>query len=545
MCCKSTDRPEPELRTLQRVAQVAANRPQQSEVRYRRMNEEEARRLLLVRAVETEDSAEALMTREDRQQSTQAALVDQSSKRTVRGSGSLHASDEAFLIRRAQFGFTRLGTRFPQIRGADRAARWPGWIDWLLPTGALILGVVTNELGSGNRLNIIAFPLAGMIVWNLLIYLSLAAGTLRVAVKRTASSRPGGGLTRLLHQVANPSGGNQSQPLGRALGRFSSDWVQFAGRLQQGRARRVLHLAAAALAAGVLIGMYGRALSIEYRAGWESTFIEAGALHSLLSLILAPATALTGIGLPDAGGLEALRWSNGSGVNAGPWIHLYAATAFLFIIGPRLVLAILAAARVAHLRRHMPAPGAEDFYVRRLLRSARGGSAMVRIVPYSYRADAAAQRRLQAGLVRALGEGTQTSFDPPIPYGGEDEWLDRARFDREIDHLILLFNLSATPEAENHGALAAGIQRRLREEKSGARLTALLDETSYRERLGTEAQADHRLKTRRAEWERVLAAEQLHALAVDLNDPDEAQLATRLESALIKDAALLAQRGAE
>jgi hypothetical protein len=334
----------------------------------------------------------------------------------------------------AQFAFARLETRYPQIRRADQAARWPRWLDWLLPVGALFLGVVTNEIGSGNRLNIIAFPLAGMIAWNLLAYALFAAGALRSGGAAIRPRAGAGSAGPPAPAGRGPGGGNEGQPIGRALRRFSADWVDFAGALQQRRARRALHLAAAALAAGVLIGMYGRALSIEYRAGWESTFIEAGTLHAWLSLILAPAIAVTGIGLPDAAGLETLRWSNGSGENAGPWIHLYAATAFLFIIGPRLLLAAFAAARVAHLRRRMPAPGAEDFYVRRLVRSARGGGATVRILPYSYRVGADAQRRLQACLVRALGEGTQVSFEAGIAYGGRGRMAGRrpARIPRSI-----------------------------------------------------------------------------------------------------------------
>ncbi|HZG47249.1 MAG TPA: DUF2868 domain-containing protein [Allosphingosinicella sp.] len=508
------------------------------------MTEEEVRRLLLVRAVESEDGAEALMTREDRQQATQAGLAGPAPGGRARGAGRLDPSDEAFLVRRSEFAFSRLNTRFPPVQRADRAARWPRWLDWLIPLGAFVLGVVTNELGGGNRLNIIAFPLVGMIAWNLLIYVALAAGTLRSALTRNREPSAAGGLTRLFQRMVGPRGGSDGQPIGRALSRFSSDWIHFAGGLQQSRARRALHLAAAALAAGLLVGMYGRALSIEYRAGWESTFVGAGTLHAWLAFILAPATALTGIGLPNPAGLEALRWSNGPGQIAGPWIHLYAATAFLFIIGPRLLLAALAAARVSHLRRRMPAPGLDDFYVRRLIRSARGGGATVRIIPYSYRPDSEAQRRLQDSLVRALGEGTQTSFDPPITYGGEDEWLDRATIEEEVDYLIILFNLSATPEDENHGALAAGLQRRLTHRRSGARLAAILDQTPYRQRLGTQADADQRLRTRTAEWERVLSAHHLHPLAVDLGDQDVSALAKRLESALVKDAALVPQAGA-
>jgi hypothetical protein len=301
----------------------------------------------------------------------------------------------------------------------------------------------------------------------------------------------------------------------------------------------VLHLAAAALAAGVLLGMYGRALAIEYRAGWESTFIGAGTLHHLLGLVLAPASALSGIALPEPAQLEALRWSNGAGENAGPWIHLYAVTALLFIIGPRLVLAGIAATRAARLRRQMPTPGPEDFYIRRLLRGARGGGAAVRVIPYSNRPDAEVQRRLQALLTRALGEGTQASFDPTIPYGGEDEWLTGVRFDSQLDHLIVLFSLSATPEAENQGALVAGLRKRLAAERSGAGLAVLLDETAYRQRLGGQSGAEDRLQTRRLAWERMLAAVQVAPVTIDLSDGDEAALATRLEAALIRDPSLL------
>lgn len=488
------------------------------------MNEEEARRLLLVRAVESEDGAEALLTREDRQQASAAALGGD------RG-------DEGFLVRRAQFAFARLETRFPQVGRADRAARWPGWIDWAMPAAALVLGVLGNELDSGNRLNIIAFPLAGMIAWNLAVYLLLAIGGLRRLAGGSTAKR--GFIARLIERVAAPRTGSSGQPIGRALARFAADWTHYAGRLNRARVRRVLHLSAAALAAGVLLGMYGRALAIEYRAGWESTFIGAGTLHDLLSLVLAPASALTGIALPGPDRLEALRWSNGIGENAGPWIHLYAVTAILFIIGPRLALAALATARAARQRRRMPAPGPEDFYIRRLLRGARGGGASVRIVPYSNHPDADAQRRLRSLLTRALGEGTEAAFDPPIPYGGEDEWLGAAQLGGEIDHLIILFGLSATPEAENHGALVAGVKRRLAAQRSGAGLAVLLDETSYRQRLGGQAGADDRLRARRLAWERMLADAQVAPLAIDLAEADEAALAARLESALIRDPALL------
>jgi hypothetical protein len=93
-----------------------------------------------------------------------------------------------------------------------------------------------------------------------------------------------------------------------------------------------------------------------------------------------------------------------------------------------------------------------------------------------------------------------------------------------------LFNLSATPESENHGALVSGLRRRMVEAKSGAGLTVLLDESAMRERSGDGA--DARIESRRAAWEAMLR--QHHAAPVSLNLQAElATLARPLETALL------------
>ena len=500
-----------------------------------RLDEDSARRLLLVRAIESEDVAESLLTREDRHYATGAALAhapvaDQDDKR---GSPK---GDQAFLARRSEFALSRLEPRYPAIGRACRSARWPRWIDWALPLAALVIGILSNEI-DGRQLNIVAFPLIGMIAWNLVTYLVLLTGFLRRLVpggRHPARPNP---LARLIEQAAvRVRGEPGTQPLGRALRRFAGDWLHFSSALNYSRASRTLHASAALLAAGVLLGMYWRALGIEYRAGWESTYFDAATLHGLVSIVLGPASALTGIALPSPAELQALRWSSGSGgANAGPWIHLYATSAFLFIIGPRLVLAAWHALRAARLRGRFPIPGVEDFYVRRLLRSAGGGGSMVRVIPYSFHPPQRSQRQLQRLLTDVLGEKTRVTIDPPIPYGGEDEWLAGADLEAGgADHLVVLFNLSATPEAENHGALVAGIQRRLVQGRGGAGLTILLDETAYRQRLAGQSGADSRLETRRRAWETMLVHQHVTPLAIDLDDENAAALARPLECALMQ-----------
>jgi hypothetical protein len=492
------------------------------------VNEEEARRLLLVRAVETVDTGETLLTREDRRHAGEAALAQG-------GGADGRREAQAYLARRSAFALERLEGRFPVVEKAERSARWPGWANWLLPVLALAAGLATNEIESGKRLNIIAFPLLGMLAWNFAAYVLLFVGAARRVARRGREPRPNV-LARAMERLARPATRMDAQPpLGRALARFGQDWLRYSAKISYSRASRTLHLSAALLAGGVLLGMYLRALGVEYRAGWESTFVGAGTLERALGLVLGPASALTGIGLPDTAQLDALRWERGAGENAGHWIHLYAATAALFIIGPRLALGMWHGLRVLRLRRHFPVPGEEDFYVRRLLRGAGGGGSRVRIVPYSFHPPEATQRDLKRLLGDLLGERMQVTIDQPVPYGEEDGWLEGSGLERDdADHLLLLFNLSATPEAENQGAFAAGARRRVEQGQAHAALTALLDESSYRRRLAGQGGAEERLETRRAAWEKVLSGAGVPPLPIDLDSGDLGALSRALEGALMR-----------
>jgi hypothetical protein len=494
------------------------------------MKEDAARRLALVRAIETEDVAELLLTRDDRLYATGVALAELGQEGDRRDA---RRRDDLFLERRSALAFDRLASRFPAVVQVERRSRWPGWADWVVPLVAFMLGIASNII-DGRRLSIIAFPMLGMLLWNLAVYVLLTGKALsRVAPARRRRSQPRAS-TRLIERIAGPmrAAASAQQPLSSALGRYLEDWLSWSLPLTNSRAARLFHLSAAALAAGVLAGMYWRALGTEYRAGWESTLLGPQAVHSLVHLMLWPASLLTGITLPDLPRVEALRWGAGSsGENAGPWLHLYAATAILFIIGPRLVLAGWNALRALRLKARFPVPGGEDFYVRRLVRSLRGDAPVVRVIPYSFNPPERTQRQLERLLADVLGEKTRMMMEPSIAYGAEDEWLDRLdlRTD-DADHLLVLFNLSATPEAENHGALAAGIRRRIVEARSGAGLTVLLDESAMRQRLGSDGTA--RLESRRAAWEAMLRQQHTAPLSLDL-DAEPATLARPLEAALL------------
>lgn len=501
------------------------------------MTEAEARHLLLVRAVEKEDTAFAIFTAEDRQLATAAGLQHAGG----RGPHSPKEDDERFLVGRSEFAFSRLATRLPALAQVDRQIRWPRWIDWILPGLALILGFLTNEMDATGQLNIIAFPLLSMVAWNLGVYLVLAAVQLRhVANGRSAPVAPGH-LARLINWILGraqsaESGGTVTA---RAIAAFVPDWLEASSDLNQARIRRALHVSAAALAAGVLLGMYARALGVEYRAGWESTFIDAGTLHQIIQVVLAPASALTGVALPDVSQLEAIRWGPGQdGENAGPWIHLFATTAALFIIAPRLFLAGWEALRARELSGRMPVPGREDFYMRRLLGNARDVGVLVRVVPYSFHLLRDAEQRLGGLLRTVLGDRAQVHIDTSVAFGSEEAWLDALTIDPKTDNLVVLFNLSATPEAEIHGDFIARLKARISHNRDAPALTVIVDESAYSQRLAGQAGSVQRLEARRLAWKSVIGRSGVHASTLDLANNDAPALLSQLESIIMQEPAL-------
>ena len=97
--------------------------------------------------------------------------------------------------------------------------------------------------------------------------------------------------------MQNISGAVRAAPNKRVV--FAEDraaiqlrWQQVAQALTVQRWKRVLHLSAAAWAVGVALSLLMRGLVVEYRVGWESTFLDAGQVHSILSLLRWPTLLL-------------------------------------------------------------------------------------------------------------------------------------------------------------------------------------------------------------------------------------------------------------
>ena len=488
------------------------------------MTEDDARRAELVRAVEIEDREATLLTREDREQADAHA-------RAAIGSAGGRKADARFLATRARFAATRLATRHPGLAALLEKSRWPAWLGIALPLVALAAGVIANEFGTDRRLDLLAVPLLGTVAWNLAVYVWLAL--LAVTGKGAAAAAP---LVRLTASIGNKREDGATS-LDRAAAAFRERWTRLTAPLNRARLSRTLHLGAALFAAGLIAGIYARALVIEYRAGWESTFLAPPAVHALLSAILGPASAITGVAIPPVDQIAAMRWTGDetSGVNAGPWIHLYTATVVGLVVVPRLLLAGWQAMRAWRLARAMPVAGRDDFYTRRLLRAAGSRPGRIRVTPYAYRPGEETHRRLAEALKGALGEGTAMRFDEPVDYGAEEGWTKHHPPDPEDDFHVLLFTLSSTPEAENHGRLAADIAAAA---APGTVLAALVDESPFRAHFAGQAGLDARIADRLASWRAALAAAGTTPVGLDLSQAGEAALAERIEGGLLPDAGM-------
>jgi hypothetical protein len=136
-------------------------------------------------------------------------------------------------------------------------------------------------------------------------------------------------------------------------------------------------------------------------------------------------------------------------------------------------------------------------------------------------------------LAAALGEKVRLSFDPPVAYGEEDQWLSaNAGALLGNDYLVLLFSLASTPEAENHGAFALAVRKQV--EGGPTHLLILLEEGALRRRLQGSPSAERRLTERRRSWAAVLAGAGLEPTLVSLEASGEDEAAQALERGLMR-----------
>ena len=303
------------------------------------MNEEAARKVLLVRAIETSDTQHQLLSDDDRRYASRSAGELAQWEAAETGAA---VTPSLFLQKRADQIVERLSVRMPAFGAFARARLWPRGLDLGLPLLALAIGAAIDRIADPHRVDLLSGPFLLIVLWNLVVYAVLLASLLR------PSGNPGLPWRRLQGRFAVPR--KLPPAMATILGKFALDWAEQSAPLQRARAARLFHFAAAAFAAGALLSLYARGILVQYQAGWESTFLNAAQVHTLLSILFAPAMAvfpLPGFTLAEVAALQAGRGS--AAANGALWVHLYAATLLLLVILPRLLLGLAAGWRARRL----------------------------------------------------------------------------------------------------------------------------------------------------------------------------------------------------
>jgi hypothetical protein len=376
---------------------------------------------------------------------------------------------------------------------------------------AAVAGALTNAFGPERHVSVLAFPLAGILGWNLAVYLALITRVIGAAVARARRSGPTSprlaflgrwlesawlaGLARRLGATT------RSAAVAEAARRFQQLWLPVAGPLIAARVRALLHLGAFATALGAILSMYVSGIAFEYRATWESTWLGAPAVQRYLDLVLGPAARLLDIPVPD---VTPLRGPGGDG-HAVPWIHLWGATLGLFVLAPRATLALLGALTATHLARRLPVE-VDPGYARRALGSGRGAATRVETVYYSCALDASVRERLHTVLQEHAGARAVIRDAASLEYGDGPERVALPADSSGTNVMALVFPLAQTPEADVHGEFVEGLRERL--DRAGWSLLVVLEGATYRQRAGS---AD-RVRERRATWDRLLRGLQVTAI---------------------------------
>ncbi len=197
-----------------------------------------------------------------------------------------------------------------------------------------------------------------------------------------------------------------------------------------------------------------------------------------------------------------------------------AATVAVVVVVPRLLFAALSGMIERYRARHLVDDLADPYFAR-LLRGFTHGPVVVDAVPYSFAVVADAEATLATLVARSLGGSVRVRVAPAVAYGNE-------AVGPTVPHggahpLLALFNATATPERETHGAFLATLAA------LGRPLVVVVDEASLVARFPDDAR---RRDERRALWTAFAAEAGQGLVFVDLAHPDVAKAEAAFDAAL-------------
>ena len=330
------------------------------------IDEQPARRMMLAQAIETSDTQGKLLSPVEREDIDRLAL--QSAKKGLPAHNGVPAltavNVQAFFQERASLVLRVVENRNPALASLQEARPWTKWLAMAVFLAALIFGAATDRIANPHRVDLLSLPLLAIVAWNLVIYCLLIASYF---LPRQRHGRPAPASFMRWVDGLRTWHRHPGQLRASVTAVFLQNWYGAAAALQSQRWRKILHLAAAGWAFGIALSIFTRGLVVEYRVGWESTFLDAGQVHAVLRVLLMPAMALFPFEPFTVQDIASLQFSNGSGAMAGArWVYLYATLLAVVVILPRLGLALYAGWRDRVLSRRIVVNLTAPYYQRLL-----------------------------------------------------------------------------------------------------------------------------------------------------------------------------------
>lgn len=315
--------------------------------------EADARRVVLAQAIEAADERGALLGEAERDAAERAVL-----ERRKIAAGE-RPQPQWYLPERAGEMLRTVQRRHPAIARLEQAQAGLSRVGWALAAIALVLGFASDLVGDPHRLNLLALPLLGFVAWNFAVYVL-------IVVSWVARGRPGF-VDALLRWLAGMPAWLDAPVAGRlrrsVAAQFQLHWWGVAGALEGARVQRILHVAAAAWAVGVMLSLAWHGLGNEYRVGWESTWLQAPQVRWLANTISAPGRSVVQGAPFSLEEIERLHgWPGAGQPLSGRWVLLYIAFLFAVVVVPRLLLAAWSAWRAARLARAVRIDTAQPYF---------------------------------------------------------------------------------------------------------------------------------------------------------------------------------------
>lgn len=371
----------------------------------------------------------------------------------------------------------------------------------LVALPAFVAGLLVNGLGTSQRVNLLNFPLLLILGWNVGIYLITSIMTvLKSSTTSTWMNLPLHWLAKWARQWETPAWPSIKSLdsaaavwIRKGTQRFTNVYWKETRHLWRQRLRLTLHLGAACMALGIVLGLYIRGLALDYQATWESTFLAADQVHTFLHILLGPAAWLLQHPFPAVSDIVSLQAPQHG--PAGPWIHLWAMTALAVIVIPRSLMAWIGQRSLKRAREAFALPLHDPYFVH-LLAPDRGQGVRVAIMPYSYQPSSGATAFLESCFLDLFGNLSTLQWQPPVPFGQENPGWPEVSTSAQT--LVVIFNAGQTPEWEVQGEWLNLVQTQMSASQSLTKLLVILDEEQYRQTVD-----QVRSSERRQTWQRL------------------------------------------